>query len=263
MKHFRIIAVVVSAIAIVLGTSGPAPADIGLDVTPAKFELSMAPGNTYNVPITIRNGGTDATHIQVTLVDFNVAENGEYVIEHVGARPNSLMKYASVNPREFDLPGNSTEQIRLTLTLPNDKKLSGEYAGIAFFQTRPTRRAGAVAFSARIASKFYLTIPGTVKIDGGIAKMTAGRAPGGEIYRVLYKNLGNTHQYLSGEVEVQKDGQTIQTIPMPRELLVERGGERLIEVNGSALSPGKYQVIAIVDYGGKTQTGGEIIYNAK
>ena len=243
--------------------AAPAPADLGVDVSPAKLELSMTPGASYNIPVTVHNGGIDATHIQATLVDFGVAPNGDYEIQAVGSRSYSLMKWASINPREFDLPGNTTQQVRLSIALPSGVHLSGEYAGIAFFQTRAVRRAGAVALSARVASKVYLTIPGTVKIDGAISKLTASNGAGGETYRVLFKNLGNAHEYLSGEVQIQKDGATLDRIPMQRELLVERGGERLIEVNGKPLPPGKYTVVAMVDYGGKTETGGEIVFDKK
>jgi hypothetical protein len=83
------------------------------------------------------------------------------------------------------------------------------------------------------------------------------------VYRVLYKNLGNAHEYLNGEIQVRKGGATIQRIPMQREMLVERGGERLIEVNGDPLPAGKYDIVAMIDYGGKTETGGEIVYDKK
>ena len=103
----------------ILGLTGRAPADLGIDVSPAKLELTMTPGTSYNIPVTVHNGSTDATHIQVSLVDFGVAQNGDYQIGPVGTRPNSLMKWASINPREFDLPANTTQQVRLSLALPS------------------------------------------------------------------------------------------------------------------------------------------------
>jgi hypothetical protein len=141
--------------------------------------------------------------------------------------------------------------------------LNGEYAGIVFFQTRPIRRSGVVAFSARVATKVYLTVPGTVKVAGAITKMTALHSADGQLYRVQFKNLGNSHVYLRGQVEVQQDGHTVDRIQMPSEQLVERGGDRLIEVTGKGLPHGKYQAIATIDYGGKAMTGGEISFETK
>ena len=127
-----------------------------------------------------------------------------------------------------------------------------------FFQTRPERRGGGVAFSARVAAKFYITVPNTVQINGAITKMTSTKGAGHQVYRVLFKNTGNAHEYLRGQVTIQKGGSIVYQVPMTDNMLVERSGERLIEVAGKALEPGSYQAIATIDYGGKTETGGEI-----
>lgn len=234
---------------------------LGLTVSPAKLDLSAPIGTTYNLPITIANGSSGATHIQASMVDFTVAENGDYKFDAVGSRHNSLMRWASINPREFDMPPGTTQQVRLSLDMPKDPALSGEYAGIVFFQTRPMRRAGAVAFSARIATKIYLTIAGTEKIEGAVTKMSVAGDPNGEQYRVLFKNTGNVHEYIRGEVQVQKDGATVDRIEIPQNDLVERGGERMIQVSGHSLPPGQYQAVAMVDYGGKSMTGGEVAFD--
>lgn len=259
MKVFRTFGMLAGVAFLLLG---PASANLGIDVSPAKLDISIPPGMSYNIPITVRNSSTSSTHVQATMVDFGVARNGEYQIERVGSRPYSLMKYASINPREFDLPPNTTQQVRLSVAMPAGG-LSGEYAGIVFFQTRPERHAGGVAFSARVATKIYNVIPNTAKTDGAITKMTALRGVSGETYRVLFRNMGNAHVYLRGTIEVKKNGSTVERIAMPAEILVERGGERLIEVSGKKLEPGHYSAVGLIDYGGKAMTGGEISFEAQ
>lgn len=241
----------------------PSSGALGLDVAPAKIEISMPAGTTYNMPVTVHNASADPTHIQASMVDFSVAKSGDYQFERVGSRPNSLLRWASINPREFDMAANTVQQERVTIALPHDKDLSGEYAGIVFFQTRPMRRAGAFAFSERIATKVYLTITGTLKISGEVTKMSAVQGSGGTLYRVLFKNTGNGHVYLNGTLSVQHDGQVVDQLQIPAEQLVERGGERLLEITGKHLAPGQYQALAAIDYGGKTMTGGEIGFNVR
>jgi P pilus assembly chaperone PapD len=236
---------------------------LGLNVSPAKLELSMTPGSFYNVPVTIQNGSADATHIQASMVDFDLSSNGDYQFAKAGSDSNSLMRWATINPREFDLAGGMLQQVRLSLAVPKTANLSGEYAGIVFFQTRPMRRAHAVSFSVRIATKIYVTIPGTVKVAGAIAKMTASSGHDGELYHVLFKNTGNAHVYVGGNLEVRKGGQLVERIALPPNELVERGGQRLLEISGKPLSAGKYQAIALVDYGGSTMTGGEIEFEKR
>lgn len=266
MKQSRTIRIAIALLVSTLLTGAGAPAQtetagvLGISVSPAKLDLSTPVGTNYNVPVTVSSQSGSATHIQATMVDFTVDPSGGYKVSVPGTRLNSLMRWAAINPREFDLPGGTSQQVQLSLHVPDDKSLSGEYAGIVFFQTRPVRRAGAVAFSARIATKIYLTIAGTERIDGAISKMNVVSEPRDEVYRVIFKNTGNMHVYLNGQLEVQKDGATVDRISLPGNELVERGGERLIEVSGKSLPAGKYQAIAMVDYGGKSMTGGEVAF---
>lgn len=248
----------------VFGSTAGTPQGLGIDVTPAKLELSVPPGTSgFNIPITIRNSSGGTVHILSSMSDFGVTRSGDYKFERAGTRPYSLLRWASINPREFDLPADSTQQVRLTLSVPKSSALNGEYAGVLFFQTRPVRRSQTVAVSVRIATKIYATIPGTVKLDGAISKMTTANGSGGRVYRVLFVNRGNAHVYCSGQLLVQKGNQVLERIAMPRDMLVERGGDRLIEVSGNRLPPGKYLAVAMIDYGGKTMTGGEISFEAR
>lgn len=254
------------AVAAVAGFSlTPLSADsigLGIEVSPAKLDISAAPGGSFTFPITVHNSAVDQSHVQATMVDFGVGPDGAYQYQKVGTRPYSLMRWATINPREFDLPASTSQQIVFTLAIPEDSHLSGEYAGIVFFQTRPIRRGGqSLAFAARVASKIYETIPGTVNIDGAITKMSSAASPQGQVYRVLFKNTGNAHVYLhDGKIVVQKGGQQVAQLVMEDGLLVERGGERLIQISGKTLQPGSYQATATLDYGGKTETGGQITF---
>lgn len=261
MRRFLLAAATVVAASLPLAAD---PIGVGLDVSPAKLEIQIPPGQSYNLPITVHNAGFEATHIQVTMVDFGVNQQGSYQFSNVGTNEYSLLKHATIRPREFDLAPNTIQQVQLTLSMPNDSKLSGEYAGIVFFQTRPVRRGGTgVVFSARIASKIYETVPGTSRIDGAIQKMSSDKGAGKQVYRVSFKNTGNTHEYLNGTLQVQRNGATVESIQLPPEMLVERGGTRVIEVSGKALQPGQYQAITTIDYGGKSETGGEISFDVR
>lgn len=250
--------------AIVLPPRAVPSAGLGITVSPAKLELSIPRGVTYNIPVTVRNAGFAKTHVQATMVDFGVTMAGSYEFQKIGTRPYSLMKWASIRPREFDLQPGASQQVQLTISVPNQAKLRGEYAGIVFFQTRPLRvRGQAVAFSARVASKIYMTIPDTQKVRGKIIKMNSATGSASQVYRVLFKNTGNVHLYLRGQLQIQQDGHTIAELPLAKGTLVERGGERLIQISGKHLPRGTYQAIATIDYGGKTETGGEISFTVK
>jgi|SRR5579872_1911843 len=262
MKQFRLAAACALVIAILALAPGSAQTSagvsaLGINVSPAKLELSMPAGASYNIPVTVQNGSTAPTHIVASMVDFGLSRSGDYQFVKVGEKPYSLMRWATINPKEFDLGPGMIQQVRVSLAIPKEE-LSGEYHGIVFFATRPTRQQHGVAFSVRIASTVYVTIPGTVKIGGAIAKMSAVGDKANETYRVLFKNTGNAHVYVGGTLEVRKDGQIVDRIAIPPNQLVERGEDRLFQVSGKALLHGTYQAIALLDYGGTTMTGGEI-----
>jgi hypothetical protein len=262
MTTKRFLANLVALFAALALPGSAASVGLGLSVTPAKLEMSMPIGSSYNVPLTVSNGSATPVHILASLADFTVTSDGSYEFLRPGSLPDSLMRWGSINPLQFDLAPGTTQQVRLTLHVP-DGHYSGEYAGIVFFQTRPVRRAHAVAFSARVATKIYVTIPGTVRIDGAIVKMATRNVGFGQLYRVLFKNTGNAHVYLRGQIQVQREGQTVEQIALPSGQLVERNGERWLEAYGRKLPPGKYAAIATIDYGGATETGGEIVFEVK
>jgi hypothetical protein len=248
-------------LAITLIPNPGSTAGFGLEVTPGKLEISVPAGATYNVPLTVRNSSFDQVHVQTTLSDFAVGPDGSYKFLKVGDLEYSLLKWASVRPREFDLKGGDSQQVQLTIQMPSGN-YSGEYGGIVFFATRPSRRPGeTVAFSVRVAAKIYETIPGTVNINGAITKMTATSSARGQLYRVQFKNTGNAHVYVRGQLAVQQGSSVVEQLDLADGQLVERGGDRMLEVVGKRLPPGSYQAIATVDYGGKTETGGAIAFD--
>jgi hypothetical protein len=254
---------ILAALGLAIATMLPNPAStagLGLEVTPGKLEISVPGGASYNIPISVRNSSFDQVHVQASLVDFGVTPDGSYQFQKVGTREYSLLKWAAIRPREFDLKPGDDQQVQLTIQMPQ-ASLSGEYAGIVFFQTRPSRHAGeAVAFSVRVAAKIYETIPGTVQVGGAITKMTATSSPRGQTYHVMFKNTGNAHTYVRGQLAVQQGSNVVEQLNLADGQLVERGGDRTLEVTGKKLPPGSYQAIATVDYGGKTETGGEIAF---
>ncbi|MBV8354662.1 MAG: hypothetical protein JO101_05020 [Candidatus Eremiobacteraeota bacterium] len=258
---FVVALVVVGSCALAQGVGG-----LGLDVTPVKSDLKLAPGARYNLGMTVGNSSGSSVHVVVTPNDFRVTVKGDYEFLKVGESPYSLMKYASINPREFDLVPGGSQRVRVTFALPSaEPPLSGEYAGVVFFETRPPRGAHAVLnFAARIASKIYSVVPGTAKVLGEIENFTVARAPSGQqVYTVTFKDRGNVHEYIKGYVEVRQQGNAIEKIMLPADALVERGGSRILTADGKILPPGEYDAIAAVDYGAPTLVAGAVKFTVK
>ena len=169
--------------------------------------------------------------------------------------------WVDVNPREFDLEPQSFKQVRFTVNVPSGA--TGEYSALVFFTTRPSRKPGGLAIAERIASKLYEVVPETVRFAGEIDDVSTKAGETGEHYLVGFHNTGNAHVYLSGRVEIKQNGAVVDRLPMPKDMLVERNGKRLIEATGKKLSPGSYSAVALVDYGGPNLIAGQTTFTVR
>ena len=256
MKYAKSLQSIGVVAAVFAATALPAPADLGLDVSPAKYEMQVVPGKSSTVPITIRNTGAAPVHIVVALNDYEIGTSGTVKFMPVGKSRYSLSKVASVNPREFDLAPNSFQQVRFTADIPSGA--SGEFQTAVFFQTRPTRRPGGVAFSERIGSKIFAIVTDSMKMSGEIEDIQTKPYQDGQRYLVGFKNTSNLHVYANGTIEVRQGSTVVDRIPMPAQMPVDRSGARVIEIIGKKLPPGSYTLLARVDYGGPETTEGQI-----
>jgi P pilus assembly chaperone PapD len=238
-----------------LAMTAPSPADISVDVSPAKYELSTAPGKQETFPITVRNTSGAPVHIVASLADFQVGPTGNYAFSQPGKSPYSLSKDITINPREFDVDAGQFTQVRFSVDVP--ASAVGEYSNLVFFTTRPTRKSGGLSIVERIASKIYVIIPESTRIGGEVDDVKAQSLGDGQHYLVDFHNTGNAHVYLSGRVEVKQGGAVVDRITFPQGLLVERSGKRLIDAVGKKLAPGSYSIVALVDYGGPNLVAGQ------
>jgi len=268
LRHVRFPVAAVVLCALLAHPAGAQPAPnaaqlgVGIDVSPTKIDLDMPASTLYTMPMTVSNPGGVPMHIVVTPQDFRLSATGEYSFLSPGSLPYSLMKFVRVSPREFDVPPNTTQQIRVTFAMP--ASASGEYGGVMLFQTKSDRKARmAVQLGARIAAKFYCVIRNSAVKTGKVTSVVTSRQSAGEQYQITFRDSGNTHLYLKGYVEVRHDGQTVERLTMPADMLVERGTDRLITVSGKRLPPGRYQAVAAVDFGGARFSGGVVDFTAQ
>jgi len=255
MRLSRFLTILAGCATFGLALTLPSSADISVDVSPAKYELSTQPGKQETFPITVRNTSGAAVHIVASLSDYSVGPSGNYALAAPGKSPFSLSNEISINPREFDLEPGSFAQVRFSVDVPAAAR--GEYSSLVFFTTRPTRKGGGLSIVERIASKIYVIIPESTRISGEVDDVKAQALDDGQHYLVNFHNTGNAHVYLSGRVEIKQGAAVVDRISFPQGMLVERAGKRLIDAVGKKLAPGSYSVVAMVDYGGPNLVAGQ------
>ncbi len=257
-RYLRAFGVMAALAAIVPASS---PADISLDVSPAKYEKPIAAGKSETFAVLVKNPTASPMHILTSLSDFELGVSGNYTFGPPGTAKYSMGKWMTVNPREFDLAPNTSTQVRVSIDVP--ATAIGEYSSIIFFATRPTRHAGGMSISERVASKIYEMVPDTVKISAQVDSISEKQLADGPHYLIGMRNTGNAHVYMSGRVEVKQGEKLVDRITLPSAMLVERSGKRVIDAYGKKLAPGEYSAVAMVDYGGPTLVAGKTTFTVR
>ncbi|HTW83971.1 MAG TPA: hypothetical protein VMD91_07900 [Candidatus Sulfotelmatobacter sp.] len=253
----RRVAILSAAVAAAL-TVAPAYADLSLDIQPARYEIEAAPGTSKTVPITIRNVGTGATHVVAAMADYVLSEDGKASFPTSGTNRYSSGKWGSVNPREFDLQPGAFEQIRYTVSVPANAH--GEYATLIFFTTRPPRKPGGFGLTERVAARMYVVTPDGGNPNGAVTDVSSQPQTLGRRYAVAFKNEGDMHVYINGHVDVAQGGTVVDRVTLPKDVLVERGGKRIVSADGKTLPPGTYTATAVIDYGGASRVAGRTAF---
>jgi hypothetical protein len=251
-------AAILSAAIVAALTIAPAYADLSLDVQPARYEIEVEPGASKTVPITIRNTGSAATHVVAATADYLLNEDGKASFPASGTSRYSSGRWTQVNPREFDLEPGAFVQLRCTISVPSG--VHGEYDTLIFFTTRPPRKPGTFGLTERVAAHFYVVTPDGGNPGGEVTDVSTVPFAAGRRYAIAFKNTGDMHVYANGHVDVTRDGTVVDRVTLPSDVLVERGGKRLLAANGKALPAGTYMATAVVDYGGTSRVAGRTAF---
>ena len=202
---------------------------------------------------------TEAVDIITSERDFD----NYFVVEKSG----ELAEWIDVSPMDFDLEAGNTQTLTVTLTVPEDAKLS-DYTGVikaAGQRTVPTAEEPAggagVGYKVAVKSKLRATVikPGAVEAVS-ILSLTAPKrvSPGSATkFDVAIKNTGNIPTTASPTLTVSKGAEKVATIPgLPVELSV--GEEKTAKLYWDAQEQGTYTAVVAVTCGEKTTTSGPI-----
>ena len=171
-----------------------------MSVWPVTVELAIGRGQTTHAVINVENESGEAIALQVHVMDFSVGKDNDFVLSAPGHETYSCSKWLSVTEPGFDLAPGDTKEVNVAISVPETVEPGGHYAAL-LFEAIPAEAAPglSVAVRSRIASIFYLTIPGTTEADvfadADIVSLTLpGFAHGGPIETgVLVRNTGNVH----------------------------------------------------------------------
>jgi len=215
-----------------------ASAQGGIKVWPARVELTIGRDETVAQVVSVENQSDAAIRMCVYVMDFRIGKENDFVFLEPGEESYSCSRWLSIGETDFELAPGENKAVAVTISVPQDVEPGGHYAALLFETVQPQPDQGfSVTINSRIASLFYLTIPGVTEADV-VAKAEIvslsfpGWAVGGPVkIAVLVRNTGNVHLDIATKAYLyglwgRKVGELDlgQTVILP-------GSERIVEGN--------------------------------
>jgi hypothetical protein len=186
-------------------------------VGPGKADLTILPGQSKTIEMTVTNRTGERRRFNITVEDAMGSQDVGTSIVLLGddRGPYSVRDYVTVPHTSFDLDHNQRARIPVTISLPADAEPGGLYGSVLIdtvaIEAQPGDSAGTVpqsAIVARIGTLFFITIPGAVEKDGNLEDFTTVPErtfyQGGPItFGLLYENRGSIHLAPYGELRIK------------------------------------------------------------
>lgn len=221
-------------------------------VHPVQMDLEAVAGVATRT-VTVENQSSEPLELRVYLSDFDRAAEGGHQYLSFGEHPSSCEGRLQVFPDQLTLAGNGREELRLRMQ-PD----STSCWGMVFVERRTLTPSG-VTVAHRIGVKVYAE--GTVTArEGRVLNMAVDTTPE-RAALVAFENPGHAILQVEGEIEVRSlAGEVVGVVELER-LRVLPGRQRHIRVpiTGVELEPGRYLLVAILDFGGDYLAGGQTL----
>jgi P pilus assembly chaperone PapD len=240
-------------------------------ISQIEFDLALPRGAVDTLTFSVLNNETDPLEIQISLADWDRDITGENRFYPPGTLPRSAAPWLSVSPLRFELEPNKQQEVRFSIKVPSD--IAGTYWAAIMVeaapkQTQPQPPGTTVIVRRRFAVKVLETPPGTGTKDGRIALIDV-RGLNPPNYLVEFENRGTIHApRVTGRIELRDEKGTLLEKLDLESFPILPGAKRLLKVTsarkkGDLLPPGKYLVVAVLDYGGETLAGGQFVLRIK
>ncbi len=185
-------------------------------VGPGKIDVTVKPGETKVVEMTITNRTGERRKFNITVEDAKGSQDPNTSIVLLGddRGPYSIKDFITVPQYSFELDHNKRARIPVTISLPANADPGGLYGSVLVntvaLNAVEGDTAGTVpqsAIIARIGTLFFVTVPGAVEKEGRLKSF--GTSPDKKFYQkspinfgVLFENTGSIHLAPYGELRI-------------------------------------------------------------
>ncbi len=197
-------------------------------VAPVRTDLTVQPGETKQISISLQNL-TDATVEYQAIVNDFVAADGEsgqpaLILDADKYAPSHSLKRYIADIPNVTVGSQQTKDVTVTITIPKDAAAGGYYGAVRFAPAGSADPTKNVTLSASVGSLILVKVPGDIKENMTLASFdvrTSPEANGGssvffsnkDLYAVArFKNEGNVHEQPFGKVILKRGSKVLQTV---------------------------------------------------
>ncbi len=233
-------------------------AQIGLGLSPMRFELKMTPGVEHSGVLTLSSDSADKVRVRAEPLDFLIDQNQTPQFEsRISAESDfSCRDWLSINPVETVVGSLKQVNVRYTIRVPAATASPRGYHCAIGFTTLPTEAqvgGTGIRTAVQVVSALYVTV-GSPGIEGGFKELRLVRSTEGDqprwVGEVVLQNRCQTHFRPVGELSVlDGDGKVIESVTITPLPALPNREQRYLVPFARSLEPGPYTLRARVDFG--------------
>ena len=178
-----------------------------LSVTPPKFELFGAPGDTINEKLKVRNDNLAAVTYTSDAADFTASDDagGVNIIDDPAAKRTtySLASWVTISPKKFTVQSAGEQIVNISIKIPKDGEPGGHYATVQINFAGSAVAGGGASVVTKLDSLILLRVAGNLKENLAVDTFNTSDNyyKNGPIdFNLRAKNSGNVHVAPTGTI---------------------------------------------------------------
>lgn len=247
-----------AAVAALTMFASAAAAQVSVEVSPLRVELTAGPGSSTTQAITVANDGQEPIRVRAIATDWDLSKDGAPQFEGVReGGPYSATSWIRVAPPETVIEAGKETTVRFSLAVPSSLQPGGYRTGVLFEfgpLTNPAARGHEVMFKSRIATLIYITV-GQPPMAADLTDLAIRNVgPQTQVVATI-KNSSRRYVRTRGTLVLSdQTGRNVREVPVPDlPLLPESEREVAITVvdpeKQLTVAPGDYKVEVRIDVG--------------
>ncbi len=183
-------------------------------VGPGKVELTINPGESKTILISVSNRTGESRRFQIEVEDAKGSKDVSQTVVLLGndRGPYTMKDFISVPSKTFELEHGKRARIPVTISVPQGADPGGRYGSVLFKTVAVPGASGGPGaaqspIEARIGTLFFITIPGPTNVGGEVSdfKTIPNKVwfkDGPVNFGITFENTGDIHLAPYGELRI-------------------------------------------------------------